>query len=262
VVQWAEDGVALGKQGFASLASDGAEGAIVAFLDYASIDIYAQRVDASGVVQWTPGGVAMCTAADLQSGLTIAPDGTGGAFVAWQDNRTGSYNDIYMQKVNASGVMQWVGDGVALCTAAFSQDAPKLVMGGAGGAIVAWHDRRSGTNLDIYAQWVDSEGSTPTGVRGLDLAPSLLEADNYPNPFSAATMFGVTLRHAAVVRIEVFDAMGRRVRSIDMGRMEAGASQVTFNGLGADGRALPSGVYFLRVHAGAETLSKKLVIQR
>jgi hypothetical protein len=82
---------------------DGAGGAIVTWIDYrAGIDIYAQRVDASGGVRWTANGVPLCTAGGNQTSPVIAPDGVGGAIVTWSDYRAGT--DIYTQSVNARGV--------------------------------------------------------------------------------------------------------------------------------------------------------------
>ena len=65
-------------------------------------DIYAQRVNGSGIVQWTANGVALCTAASDQSGPMIVSDGAEGAIVTWMDERSGA-TDIYAQRVAASG---------------------------------------------------------------------------------------------------------------------------------------------------------------
>ena len=50
-----------------------------------------------------PNGLPLCTAADNQQVPTIAADGAGGAFVTWQDRRSGSNDDIYLQHLNGSG---------------------------------------------------------------------------------------------------------------------------------------------------------------
>ena len=52
----------------------------------------------------------------LPASPQITPAESGGAIVTWQDHRSGNY-DIYAQRVNASGAVQWTTDGVALCTA-------------------------------------------------------------------------------------------------------------------------------------------------
>jgi hypothetical protein len=56
--------------------------------------IYAQRVNSSGVVQWTADGIEICSAPDRQLEYRIVYDGSGGAIVAWEDarNTTSDYN--------------------------------------------------------------------------------------------------------------------------------------------------------------------------
>ncbi len=155
------------------IASDGAGGAIVTWQDYRSgtnYDIYAQRVGAAGVPQWTAEGLALCVAADEQSTPTIALDGAGGAIVTWQDNRSGTSYDIYAQRVSAAGAAEWIANGVALCTADSSQYAPTIVLDGSGGAIVTWYDYRSGAGSDIYAQRVSAAGVPQWTADGVALS--------------------------------------------------------------------------------------------
>ena len=174
VVQWTTDGVALctatGNQMDPMIVSDGAGGAIVTWEDSRSgnYDIYAQRVNASGAVQWTANGIALCTATGGQGGQTITPDGLGGAIVTWSDSRGGIYSDIYAQRVNSSGAVQWTANGVALCTATWDQYFPTITSDGAGGAIVAWKDNRS-VNPGIYAQKVNASGVVQWTIDGAAL---------------------------------------------------------------------------------------------
>src|SRR5439155_4199367 len=90
----------------------------------------------------------------------IVPDGTGGAIAAWWDLRAddGSFSnsDIYAQHVQANGAVDaaWPADGRALCTAVGLQYSPAIVADGDGGAIVVWHDNRSGATADLYAPHV------------------------------------------------------------------------------------------------------------
>jgi predicted lipoprotein with Yx(FWY)xxD motif len=174
-VQWTANGVALctatGDQWSPMITSDGAGGAIVTWYDYRSgnSDIYAQRLNASGTPQWTANGVAICTAAADQQLPQITSDGTGGAIVTWTDFRSGSNTDIYAQRLNASGAVQWTTDGVALCAATNSQSSPTIISDGAGGAIVTWTDYRSGTNYDIYAQRVNASGAVQWTANGVAL---------------------------------------------------------------------------------------------
>lgn len=162
--RWTVDGVAVctteEPQEHPEIVSDGAGGAIITWQDDRSgaADIYAQRVNSNGVVQWTADGIAICTATEAQENPQIVSDGSGGAIITWQDDRSaGTPYDIYAQRVNSNGVVQWAANGVAVCTAAGSQQDTQIVSNGSSGAVITWWDYRSGT-WEIYAQRVNSSG--------------------------------------------------------------------------------------------------------
>jgi hypothetical protein len=171
---------ASGGQANPTIVSDGAGGAIITWSDVRNnnADIYAQRLNAAGVPQWTANGVALCTAVSDQVGPMIVSDGAGGAIVTWQDYRSGNY-DIYTQRVNAAGVVQWTPNGVVLCAAANTQQYPTIVLDGAGGAIVTWQDSRSGSTWDIYAQRVNAGGAVQWTANGVALCTAVGDQD-YP----------------------------------------------------------------------------------
>ncbi len=183
---WTANGVvistAVGDQLRPQIAPDGSGGAIIVWQDYLSAtnyDIHVQRVNAAGSVQWTAGGVAVCTAPDIQESPQIVSDGSGGAILVWEDRRSGTRSDVYAQRVNDTGVIQWTTDGVAICTVANEQPFPQIAPDGSGGAIVVWQDRRSGANFDIYAQRVDSTGAAQWTTDGLAVSTA---AGNQTNP--------------------------------------------------------------------------------
>jgi len=93
----------LGQQVDPTIISDGAGGAIIAWVDLANgNDIHAQRIDNTGIMKWTGLGVAICTASGSQTAPVIVSDGAGGTIITWDDNRAGS--DLYAQRINGSGV--------------------------------------------------------------------------------------------------------------------------------------------------------------
>ena len=140
-------------------------------------DIYAQRVNSAGEVQWTADGVAISTAADNQVGPQLISDGSGGAIITWQDDRSGNC-DIYAQRVNSAGAVQWTADGVAISTAANNQQSPQLISDGSGGAIITWQDYRSGTSCDIYAQRVNSAGAVQWTADGVAISTAAIDQFN------------------------------------------------------------------------------------
>jgi hypothetical protein len=158
---WTANGVpvcvAPNNQEYPVLVSDGASGAIVVWTDYrtGAGDIYAQRLNASGLPEWTADGTVICSAAGTQNSVAAVSDLAGGMVAAWVDTRNGN-SDIYAQRINASGVVQWTADGIPVCTQGSTQIEPAGVTDGLGGMIVGWRDTRYSN--DIFCRRV-----TPTG---------------------------------------------------------------------------------------------------
>jgi hypothetical protein len=159
-----------GQQQYPDVIPDGAGGAILVWEDNRGLDtdIYAQRVNPSGVVLWTPTGVPICTTGGRQMVPEIAPDGVGGAFIVWEDRRVPA-GDIYAQRVDASGAVLWPTNGVPVCTTDASQIKPDIDADGSGGSVIAWQDFRGAgdTGWEIYAQRLTASGTalwTPDGV--------------------------------------------------------------------------------------------------
>lgn len=150
-----------GSQTNVQVVNDGAGGAICTWVDTrnGAQDIYAQRIDVNGSLQWNTDGIAICNAVSDQYSPKLASDGAGGAIIAWYDNRAGNY-DVYAQRINASGVVQWAADGVAITTQPGNQNANQIIADGSGGAIIVWSDGAGGgPNADIRAQLINASGT-------------------------------------------------------------------------------------------------------
>lgn len=174
IIQWQSNGIAIcdttGEQQYPAITADDSGGAIITWTDWRSggIDIYAQRVSSSGVTQWQKNGVAICKATGEQGNLDIISDAAYGAIITWGDYRSGNW-DIYAQRVNSSGTVQWTTNGVGVSVLSNAQMVPKICTDGANGAIITWYDWRKGTETDIYAQRVNSLGSAQWTVNGLEI---------------------------------------------------------------------------------------------
>ncbi|MDQ6829954.1 MAG: hypothetical protein M3081_13930 [Gemmatimonadota bacterium] len=119
---------------------------------------------------------------------------------------------------------------------------------------------------------------------GRPLATLLLQ--NFPNPFptadAASTCIWFDLRDDASVRLEVFDLRGNLVRTLvpsaqvnaqlTAGRYGRGSvspsgegsgcdPRFSWNGVAADGRKAPPGVYMLRLAAGGAVFIRKMLLQ-
>jgi hypothetical protein len=449
-VQWTTSGVALctaaDNQSYPVIISDDTGGTIVTWYDKrggTNTDIYAQRISATGAVQWTANGVALCTALGDQRLPALTSDGAGGAVVAWGDFRNGT-EDIYAQRVERYGqlgnpepVITGVEDvandqggfvklswnasyldadpiyGVyeyrvfrsapvslamsAVSRRAVTEDSDVAVREGAllalasTGTTVYWEyvgtqaaevfagysrvvattsdsiagsnprtlfmvEARASTSLSAdrwasapdsgysvddlapaapapftgefaegtaYLQWgasaapdlaeyrlyrggtagfvpgpgnlvvaqsdigyVDAAGAPfyyklcavdihgnvsgfstllPSGtadVTGAALPRAVFLAPPAPNPARGATTLRFGLPRAAHVELALYDQQGRRVRSLLSGTQPAGERTITWNGCDESGRALPAGLYFVRLASEGRTFVSRLAVIR
>ncbi|WP_205720181.1 putative Ig domain-containing protein [Fodinibius halophilus] len=78
---------------------------------------------------------------------------------------------------------------------------------------------------------------------------------NYPNPFNPTTTIQFGIKKQSDVTLEVFDVLGRKVKTLVNERLKEGWHQVNF-----DGRRLASGTYFYRLIVGRKLHTKKMVL--
>ena len=87
-----------------------------------------------------------------------------------------------------------------------------------------------------------------------------------PNPTNGSLVFSYKLPQRASVEMEVFDARGRRVRTVARFEQEAGEHQLGFDGRDQRGQQLASGQYFGRLRVRGpnqnEELTRKFVVLR
>jgi endo-1,4-beta-D-glucanase Y len=81
---------------------------------------------------------------------------------------------------------------------------------------------------------------------------------NYPNPFNPETKMLIATRYSLFVRVSIFDLLGREVAMLFEGTLPGGRHTFTWIP-GADGRAIPGGVYFCRIRANGRSETTKLL---
>ena len=78
-----------------------------------------------------------------------------------------------------------------------------------------------------------------------------------PNPFAGITIIHLSPARAGVSSLGVYDPAGRLVATL-----AAQGGTASWNGRDDDGVLLPRGVYFLRMGAGTEVISRRVVFVR
>jgi len=164
-VLWGSAGTAVcvadSEQENLSMVSDGESGAIIVWVDarngyFYNMDLYAQRMDSSGIPQWEYNGTPVCTTGEHQRMPDIIEDNEGGAIMVWRDTRTIDPG-VYCQRLDSLGTELWGLNGVAISTGPWTHGGGLLCSSGTA-FIVLFGDKRSG-NWGIYAQRIRNDGS-------------------------------------------------------------------------------------------------------
>jgi len=85
-------------------------------------------------------------------------------------------------------------------------------------------------------------------------------SQNYPNPFNPVTNFQFTLPKSAHVRIDVFNIVGQKVKTLLDEEMKPGVYVVDWDGKDMSGNPVSSGIYFYKIRAGDFSDTKRMVL--
>ena len=83
---------------------------------------------------------------------------------------------------------------------------------------------------------------------------------NYPNPISSSTNISFSIPQSQKVVIHIFDGTGKLIRTIADAQMQAGAHQFTWNAADENGKAVASGIYYLKFSAGNYAETRKVSV--
>ncbi len=83
---------------------------------------------------------------------------------------------------------------------------------------------------------------------------------NYPNPFNPSTTISFVLPRESHVTLSIYDIRGRPVKTVRDEIVPEGYREVVWDGRDELGKGVSSGVYFYRLTAGEQTLTKKMVL--
>lgn len=212
---WPSEGILvcgnLAEQFQVDVASDGLGGAFVSWLDsrspsFYNRDVYAQRILASGEIAWNPDGIAICANLADQYRPVITSDGTGNAFLTWDDWRyqpQSSGSPTLMQKLLSNGSVApgWPDGGSWVIEGNYGFCCPSLVPDRVGGAIVFGTVGHPG-GVDILAQRRTASGIVAAGwpsggvtVSQNDKSRPVAVGDDEGGAYVTAQVFGRSWVH-------------------------------------------------------------------
>jgi aminopeptidase N len=107
-------------------------------------------------------------------------------------------------------------------------------------------------------EWILKEVIDPGGL----IPATVSLAPNYPNPFNAGTTIEFSLPGTREVRVDVYDAAGCVVRTLDSGTRPAGRHVLSWDGRNDAGVPVATGAYFTRLLAGTTLLTRPMLLLR
>lgn len=127
-------------------------------------------------------------------------------------------------------------------------------------------------NGTVWAAWSTRDGNYPsvytchtTGlavVEGLNrnaLSPAFQLA-RYPNPFNSSTTIRFSLTNTGYSKLNIYNSIGERIRTLIDGRLSAGSHSVIWNGKDDQKHLLPNGIYFCRLETKGYTAVRQIVL--
>jgi hypothetical protein len=176
-------------EGPPAVISDGAGGAIVAYQATwaqgprsGQVDLFAQRIDASGVGLWNQGAPVPIASSDWSEGQPqLVADGAGGVIAVFEQAPPAAHlskdQDLYAQRIGPDGALLWhEGQQSAVLSATTHLErAPSVASDGMGGVVVFFEavgqaGEHAGDS-ELVAQRLDANGQRQWGE---DNAPVLV----------------------------------------------------------------------------------------
>ena len=105
----------------------------------------------------------------------------------------------------------------------------------------------------------DAGGLSPV-EKGPHDTDRILLHQNYPNPFNPTTTISVTIPEQTHISLSIVDVRGRIVRTLINEVVAKGPKEIHWDGRDGRGDLVSSGVYFYRLVAGDEVLTRKMAV--
>lgn len=241
----------------ADMAVDGAGNVVVAGFGLMDTSFHFQTFcyETDGQLRWHREFDGVGTSTDAASSLAL--DAEGNAYVAGLTTFPPQNRDWTAVKYTPAGdeawSVHWAGPSDA------NDGAEDIAVSTTGDVVLTGHtfspEQLSNMVTVLYRQENLSAATPAPAASSLRMRAAL-------NPFSHQTQVLFQLEQTGSVRLSVYDIRGRRVRVLRDGVTASGDHQVTWRGEDDQGRALPSGVYMLRLESGSDSASARVGLVR
>jgi uncharacterized delta-60 repeat protein len=179
---------------------------------------------------------------------SITLDAENNVYITGRSEESASGSDIVTVKYNSSGTSQWVLKNNGSVNAGFIEFGYSIALDNLKNVYVAGKNDADDGIIIKYVQ-------APIGIQplGNEIPKQFELTQNYPNPFNPNTNIEFSLPQPGLVKLAVYDMLGREVSVLINQDLNAGRYKYDFSG-----SALSSGVYFYRLEANGFSEVKKM----
>lgn len=233
--------------------------------DWQERGIHLQLLDSEGNFAYDAPGMKLDSAVPYSTGgMAVSRFADGNVLAVWSASYDADNQEmnLYYRRMSQWGEMLDYSPKL-LCTSLTLQDMPFISQPSLSSATVTWADARAGQTENsvprygIFAQMITSG---PSSVPDQPDIPAALWMDScYPNPFTASTNIRWTQKDSSPAQCSIYNLKGQLVKRLSLAAAKAGENQTLWNGDDEQGRKVSSGIYFIRLQSGKESLTKKVL---
>ncbi len=115
----------------------------------------------------------------------------------------------------------------------------------------------------LFNEWgIERPGNEQETPGTENAETSKIKASNFPNPFNPDTKITYTLPAEAYVTMSIYNTQGQFVKTLINQYQSEGTHSITWDGRNAKGELVPSGMYFYRIIAGKDVLSRRMILMK
>lgn len=213
------------------------------------------KYDNSGDVQWVKFYDGTGNASDIASAIGILADSNSRSIVvtgkSWGTNNNYDYATVryssttgvqtQVNRYSMSGITDDVAKKIAISeTRVFVTGYSELIV-------------ESSSNVSYISTQMMKWGESSELTNNNNTPQKYVLHQNYPNPFNPSTNIKFDISKASIVKLAIYDMLGREVAVLVNQQLTAGSYNIAYSN-----KDLSSGIYFYRLTAGNFVETKKM----
>jgi len=168
--------------------------------------------------------------------------------ITWTDLDTDGTVNIFLMRLHNNQTSRRIIARDVPNTGSFNWRVPRVVPVGRGYKIAI------SKNVDVP---VNDISDNPFAIIG-----HIVSFDAAPNPTKESSTITIDLSAPVEAEISIFNLKGQKVRSLAENLPLSGKHSIVWDGKDSRGQRVNSGIYFIRINAGGEISTKRLIIMK